>query len=435
MYNSKSIIMIKQIIRKISSPEKKVLIENFFSLSFLQIANYIFPLITLPYLVRVLRPEKYGLIAFAQAFIQYFVILTDYGFNLSATREISINRENKEKISEIFSSVMVIKFCLLLVSFVILNLIVFNFSKFRKDWLLYYLTFGVALGQVLFPVWFFQGIERMKYITFLNITAKLIFTISIFIFIHKTEDYIYVPLMTSLGFITAGISGLWILYKDFSIRFILPKFEHILHQLKEGWYIFISMAFISLYTTSNTFILGLFTNNTIVGYYAAAEKIVRVIIRLFKPVSQVLYPYISKVATESKKKAVKILRKLFFLTLFIFFLIFLLLIIFTKVIIEIILGNNFLASISIIKIMSFLLIVIPLANILANLALLPFKLDKYFSRIYISGGLINIIFLFIFLYIFDLKGEGAALANLITEVALTTMMYLVLRKHNIKICI
>jgi len=110
----------------LKSDTRERLIENFLSLSVLQIANYILPLITLPYLARVLGPEKFGLIAFSQAFIGYFMILTDYGFNLSATREIAIYRWNKEKVSEIFSSFVMIKFFLFLLALGIMSAIIFK---------------------------------------------------------------------------------------------------------------------------------------------------------------------------------------------------------------------------------------------------------------------------------------------------------------------
>lgn len=279
--------------RFFNSEDKKRLFSNFLSLSVLQAANYVLPLLTLPYLVRVLGPEKFGLIAFSQAFIQYFVILTDYGFNLSATRDIAINRENREKVSEIFSTVMIIKFTLLFISAIILTVIVFSFEKFRNDWEIYYLTFGIVVGQVLFPVWFFQGMERMKYITFLNILAKIIFTVAIFIFIRKTSDYIYVPLINSLGFIVAGVLSLWIVFKDFGINSFSIKLENIIFHFRHSTKFFLSRVAVSIYTISNTFVLGLFTNNTIVGYYSMAEKLYQALQNLYFPLTQTIYPYIA----------------------------------------------------------------------------------------------------------------------------------------------
>jgi len=415
----------------LATKTRRRLFENFFSLSFLQVANYIFPLITLPYLVRVLGPEKFGLISFAQAFIGYFVILTDYGFNLSATREIAIYRENKEKVLEIFSSVMVIKFFLFLLSLGIMSAIVFTFEKFRQDWKIYYLTFGMVLGQVLFPVWFFQGMERMKYITFLNILAKLIFTIAIFVFVRKVEDYLYVPLLNSSGFIVAGVLGLWIILKDFGIEFKMPSWEGIKHQLKEGWYIFISTVAISLYTISNTFILGLFTNNTIVGYYSAAEKIIRAIQGLLGPISQTIYPHVSKLMYESKEYGIKFLRKVTFLIGSFSFVLSLIIFIFADLIVRIVLGTQYTESVIVLKILAFLPFIVGLSNVFGIQTMLTLNFKKAFSNILISASFLNLVLALIL--VSSLKHIGISISVLISEIFVTLSMYIYLKNKGIKI--
>jgi PST family polysaccharide transporter len=413
----------------LNSEDKKRLFSNFLSLFILQGANYILPLITLPYLVRVLGAEKFGLIAFAQAFIGYFVILTDYGFNLSATREISINRENKDKVSEIFSSVMIIKTGLLVLSFVIMSIIIFSFEKFRQDYLIYYLTFGMVVGQVLFPVWFFQGMERMKYITILNILAKLIFTVAIFIFVHKALDYIYVPLINSLGFIVAGILALWIVFKEFKIDFKRPSLTQIKQDLKEGWYIFICTVAISLYTISNTFILGLFTNNTIVGYYSAAERIIRAIQGLYSPISQAIYPYVSKLLNQSKEDGIRFLRKLTFIIGSITFSTSLIVFIFADVIGNLLLGKNFEESIIVLRILAFLPFIIGLSNTFAVQGIIGFGYSSYIPKIVFIGAFINLTLVIILVPLY--QHIGVSVAILTTETFITLFSYKVYKEEII----
>lgn len=404
----------------------KRLITNFLSLSSVQALNYILPLITVPYLVRVLGPEKFGLISFAQAFIAYFVVLTDYGFNLSATREISIYRDDKNKVSEIFSSVIIIKIFLMLFSFLLLCLIVFSFSKFKDDWLIHLLTFGTVIGNVLFPVWFFQGMEKMKHISILNIIGKVIFTSSIFIFVRSREKFFYVPLINGIGLIFIGAISLLMVFGAFGLKFRIPPLWKIKHEFKEGWQVFIATTATSLYTTGNVFILGIFTNNSIVGFYSAGEKIVRAVLGLTGPLSQTIYPHISKLAWESHDLALTFVRGIVKIVGGATFLLSLLLLLGAPFICKLVLGKQFEQSIIVIQLLSFLPFFIGLGNIFGVQVMLNFGFKSVLTKIFLFAGAINI-FLGLILVV-PLKYIGISISVLFTEIFVTSSMFFFL--HN-----
>jgi len=405
-----------------NTEDKKRLLSNFLSLSVLQGAIYLLPLITFPYLVRVLGVEYFGLLAFATATIAYFNIITDYGFNLTATREISIHREDKEKVTEIFSSVMTIKFGLMLLSFLLLSLLVCSFEKFSRDWEIYFLTFGAVVGQMLFPVWFFQGMERMKYITYLNIFARLLFTVAIFIFVRKQSDYFMVPILNSLGVLAAGYWSFNIVKRDFGISFKKQKRETLLYHFKDANHIFIANVAISLYTISTTFILGLFTNNTIVGYYAGAEKIIQAFKGLMTPISQTVYPYISKKFSISTENGLRFLKRMTKYVGAITGVISLLILVFSKPLVTIILGAQYYNSIIVLQLLSFTVFMIGLSNIYAVQGLYALGQQKVVMRFIVIISIIHFLIALVIIYLFQEKGAGISVLFTETAVTLVSIM-------------
>jgi PST family polysaccharide transporter len=417
--------------RIFNNEDYKRLIDNTLSLFSLQGLNYILPLITFPYLTRVLGPDNYGLIAFSTAFIGYFQILSDYGFNFSATKEISTNRYNKDNISKIFSSVMITKLLLVILSFIVMTLIVFSFNKFRSDWLLYYFTFGLIIGNLLLPTWFFQGLEKMRYISILNIGATIIFTISIFLFVHKSSDYLYVPLINSIGTIIVGIIALRVIFKDFKVKLIIPSLKDIKHQINEGWHVFISTLSISQYTIANIFILGFFATPTIVGYYSVADKIIKTASGLFTPISQSTYPYICNLVTKSETDALNFIKRIVIILGIFSFVISLLILLLASPILSILAGNQYNQSVLLIQIMAFLPFIIALSNVFGIQTMLTFNLKKQFSKIYLMAAIINIILIFVLAPIY--KDVGVSIVVVITETFVTIAMFLYLKKAGINI--
>lgn len=428
---SEHITWINGALLKFKSREVERLLKNFISLSVLQGLNYILPLITVPYLTRILGPEKYGLILFATAFMSYFAILTDYGFNLSATRDISINRDDRQRVSDIFSAVMVIKLALLVISFIIMMGIVFSFAKFREQNLLYIVLFGTVLGGALFPVWFFQGIESMKYITYLNVAAKGIYTLLIFVLVTGPEKFMVVVALNAASSLAAGVCSLLIVGRVFKVRIVLPGMSALKNQLLEGWYVFISSISIVLYSSSTTFILGLLTNNTAVGYFGGADKIRSALQNLFGPAFQTLYPYVSKLAKDSKEEALQFIGKELIFLGGIALILCLVLSIKADFLVRLVLGKEYGASVPALRLLAFLPFLVVLGNVLTIQCLLSFGFKKDYSRVYISSSAIGVIAIFFLTYFYSYIGTSCSI--LFIELLVVVMTVHAIWSNGIKL--
>lgn len=412
-----------EIIAKLRSEEYRTVAENFISLSTLQVLVYVIPLITLPYLTRVLGVANYGLVNFAIAFNTYFQILTDYGFGLSAVREISVNRDDPERVSEIFSSVMIIKGILTLVSFGILLAIIMTVPMFSANWLIYVFAFGLVVGSTISPMWLYQGMERMKYITLLNVLTNLIFLATIFIFIKGPSDYLYVPLLQSLGTITAGVVSLWIIRTRFNVRFHLPPSRVIWETFKDSTQFSLSRASVSIYTSSNSFFLGLFAGNTAVGYYSAAEKLYTAAQGLYNPLIQVTYPYMAK--TKNKLFHQNVLKYSMILNTLLCTLI----IIFAPHIIRILFGAGYMPSTGVLRLLAAALMIVIPSILLGYPFLAVLGQQRYANGSVIIGSLVHLAMLlavapFINIYI-------VALLVIITETIVLSIRIYGIKKHNL----
>lgn len=272
---------------------KAPMMQNFVSLVLLQGVNYLLPFITFPFLFRILGVERWGLISFGYTFIQYFVLFTDFGFNLSATKYISSNKDDTKQINLYLNSAFFCRIILCLISFLLLFLLVSFIDKFNEESTFYFAYFGIVIGNVMFPMWFFQGIEKMKYITLFNVVAKLLTFIPLFIFIKTPRDYILVPFFYTAGYLVAGFFSLYLVYGKMKMKWFFPPKSMILFAFRDSATYFLSRLSVSLFTNSNSFLLGIFCGNIAVGYYSAAEKLYQAYNWLLTPFTGVLFPYMS----------------------------------------------------------------------------------------------------------------------------------------------
>lgn len=411
---------------KIYNKDVLSLINNFFSLSILNVINYAFPLILIPYLTKVLGVENFGKYVFSFAIIQYATLFVSYGFDYSATKYVSINRENKNKLSSIFINVLTLRILISLICTIIIYVtceIIFDNSHDKK---LYLNGIGVFIGYALNPLWFFQGMEKMKFVTIINFISKLVSTLLVFIYIKDKNSLELVNLFFSVASLISGILSIFLAAYIFNLKLITPQLIELKKHLFEGWSLFLSTIFMSMYRETNVLMLGTFTDYKIVGYYSAAEKIIKAIQSVISPFTSILYPFFGRKLNNINEKD-KILIIFFKFTKYYSLLIFILVILlylFSNFIIFNVFGSNFTNSVLNFKILILVVFFGGLNYLLGIVGLINLGFEKEFTSSVFISSFVSI--LLSYFLIKNFKDIGASLTMVITE---TLLFSLILYKY------
>lgn len=291
--------MISSISNKFKNKDVKNLASNFSFMFIIEMSNYVLPFLVIPYIVRVVGVEKYGIIVFATTVMVFFELIASYGFKLLAPKYISMNRDDKTKLSKYYWTVIGTQSLLLIASFSVFIPLVFLVDKFNQEAAIFFFSFAKVLATVLFPVWFFQGIEKMKFIAIFNFSSRLLYTVAVVAFVKESSDYTLVPILNGISFLGVALFSLYYVRKYFDITFYWTTLKEIKALLVEGWHLFVSRISNVLYSTANIMLLGFFADYKVVGILAIATTISVAIATIVSIVSNITFPYLARF-TENK---------------------------------------------------------------------------------------------------------------------------------------
>lgn len=273
------------------SDKRKLLINTGF-LYLLTFSSFVFGVITLPYQTRVLGPEMFGVIGFAAAFQQYFSIIIDFGFILSATKHVTENRLNKDYLGRILSSVTLAKILLGVIVLIFTFIIALFVPKILRYFGVIFCYWLLSVFTSLTPDFIYRGLENMKVVTYIALIVRFVFTLLIFVFLKKPDDYLMVPIFYTIGVVVSLIFIYWDLSRKQQISFLPVHFNEVLYALKDSSQYFLSRIAATVYGATNALIIGLiYPTTTMLGYYSSADKFKQMASQAGSPIADSLYPY------------------------------------------------------------------------------------------------------------------------------------------------
>lgn len=408
---------------------RHAVVRNALSLYGIQIAGYVLPIFTFPWVARALGQEKFGLVSWASAFSLYFVTLTEYGFNFSATREIALHREDPQRMNRIFTATMAARFILLIVSFLLMVAIVFAVPKMRAEWPVFFISFLTPVSAALFPQWLFQGLERMGYITIREFGARLIGLAAVFILVRSEKDYLWAAAIMSGSNAIAALVGLLYAPSQTGVRFTRISISELRRTFIDGWHLFISTAAMTVYTRSNTFILGLIASQGAVGAFAAAQRPIDAAKSMVFPLSTAIFPHVSRMGRDSRENVVQFIRKYTPLVTAPFVVVSLVFIVGAPFAVRLLYTHRYDSSIPLMQIMGALPFVLALSAPFGIYFMLGLGYNAEWSRVAISAGAFNFVLLVPLLYV-TRPEVAVSITCVLVEVFVLARTYIFYRRRR-----
>jgi O-antigen/teichoic acid export membrane protein len=426
-YNSSALFLLDKLPDFMSSAAKNILY-----LVFVQGIIYLSPLLTLPYLTRTLEIEQFAALSFAQVFVQYFVLVTDYGFGITATRLIALTPGNIKNISEIVSNTLAVKLLLACLMAVVCVVLVCLIPALHTSIWLIAATFTGVYGNALFPAWLFQGVERMRDLALITALSRLLVLPPIFFFIHTPDDVVLAGALLNAPGLLAALMSFILLRQQKVFDWVPVSWVRMLDMLREGWHVFISNIFISLYTVVNLTLLKFLGTPEQVAFFAASDKIRFAIQGFIQPIASALFPRFAAMGRNHQSEEFKKLNRLGWISLVGTQIVGALVVFFgADLIAKYYFGAAFEGISIYLKAFAVLPVVIAVATVFAQWRLLALGEGVALSRVYMVAGPVHIVYAIIAT---SYWGWGGLLASVyLTEIMITLVMYFILRKKRIHI--
>ena len=391
------------------TPTRRRILSNLLSLSSVEAISYLFPLVTIPYLVRVLGPGKFGLVSFAQAFAQYFSMLASFSFALTATRAVSLARHKPEELSRIYSNVLGTSSTLAAFSTVVAVVMALTIPPLREHWLILLLSLGAVWGKVLFPAWFFLGMEKMSFVAWPHLLLRGISTALIFLIVRSENDYYLVLLCPVAGWIVSDLFTLIVARFQFGMRFHMPGLGVMVRELRRGLLVFAGMMSAILNVPSAVFVVGLFAEEKQVGFFAAPQKLIVAAMMLFRVFGRTVYPHVSRLAKENPERAIAFLGRAFGVLLVMSVGATLVMLAASGFVVNLVFGSQYESSVPVLKVLSLMFVLFALNDLFGTQTLLAFGANRLYAFCNVVPSVLNFGLLFVVVPRFGIIGAATLL--------------------------